>query len=70
LPRNANGIRPFGAPDYYRVSKSFLRLRQLLKGLVSLPGEPFRKHRGAFVPVFQVRLNRGLLPENRRGSLK
>jgi hypothetical protein len=57
---------PLGAPDYYRVSKSFLRLRKLLKGLVSLPGEPFRKHRGAFVPVFQVGLNRGLLPENQR----
>jgi hypothetical protein len=50
----------------YRVSKSFLRLRKLLKGLVSLPGEPFLKHRGAFVSVFQIGDNRGLLPENRR----
>jgi hypothetical protein len=57
---------PLGAPDYYRVSKSLLRLRKLLKGLVSLPGEPFRKHRGAFVPIFQIGGNRGLLPENLR----
>jgi hypothetical protein len=57
---------PLGAPNYYRVSKSFLRLRKLLKGLVSLPGEPLRKHRGAFVPVFQIGVNRGLLPENLR----
>jgi hypothetical protein len=55
-----------GSPDYFRVSKAFLRLRQLLKGLVSLPGEPFQKHRGAFVPVFQIGLNRGLVGVNRR----
>jgi hypothetical protein len=55
-----------GSPDYFRVSKAFSRLRQLLRGLVSLPGDPFRKHRGAFVPVFQVGVNRSLLPENQR----
>jgi hypothetical protein len=41
--------------------QSFLRLRQLLKGLVSLPGEPFKKHRGAFIPVFQIGTNRRVL---------
>jgi hypothetical protein len=44
-------------PDYYRASKAFLRLRQLLQGLVPLPGDPFKKQRGAFVPVFQVSLH-------------
>ena len=57
---------PLGAPDYCRVSKSFLRRRQLLNGLVSLSGEPFRPHRGAFIPVFQIGVHPGLLPENRR----
>jgi hypothetical protein len=46
-----------GSPDFFRVSKAFLRLRQLLKGLVSLPGKPFRKLRGAYIPVFQIGLD-------------
>jgi hypothetical protein len=57
---------PRGAPDYYRVGKSFLRLRKLLKGLVSLPGDPFHLQRGAFVPALQIGVNAGLLPENQR----
>jgi len=48
------------APDYYRVSKAFLRLRQLLQRLVPLPGDPFKKLRGVFVPSFQVSLHRDL----------
>jgi hypothetical protein len=63
-----SGAAPAAGINIYRVSKSFLRLRKLLKGLVSLPGEPFRKHRGAFVPVFQIGVNRGMLSENRRGA--
>lgn len=48
---------PVDAPDYERVSKAFLRLRQLLKDLVPLPGEPFRKLRGAYHPEFAARLH-------------
>ena len=42
---------------YYRVSKAFLRLRQLLRSLVPLPGQPFKKVRGAYVPVFRINLH-------------
>jgi hypothetical protein len=55
-----------GAPDYFRVSKAFSRLRQVIMGLVSLPGDPFRKHRGAYIPVFRIGVHHSLLPENQR----
>jgi hypothetical protein len=59
-----NGAIPRSArPIISGSSKAFLRLRQLLKGLVSLPGDPFRKHRGAYIPVFQIGIHRSLLPE-------
>ncbi len=63
--------------EYYRVSKAFLRLRQLLQSLAPPPGQPFKKVRGAFVPVFRIRLHPDLLagvdrdsgtPIRRRGS--
>jgi hypothetical protein len=57
---------PLGSAEYERVSRTFRRLRKLLMALVPLPGDPFRPHRGAFVPAFQIGVNRGLLPENRR----
>ena len=57
---------PLGSAEYERVSRAFRRLRKLLMALVPLPGDPFQPHRGAFVPVFQIGVNRGLLPENRR----
>jgi hypothetical protein len=57
---------PLGSAEYERVSRAFRRLRKLLMALVPLPGDPFQPHRGAFVPAFQIGVNRGLLPENRR----
>lgn len=43
--------------EYFRVSKAFLRLRHLLRSLVPLPGQPFKKVRGAYVPVFRINLH-------------
>ncbi len=51
---------PGSSPDYDRVSKAFQRLQHLLRALVPLPGKPFRKSAGAFVPLFQVRLHAAL----------
>ncbi len=47
---------PRHSPDYERVSKAFRRCQDLLRSLVPLPGKPFRKADGAFVPLFQVRI--------------
>jgi len=47
--------------DYERVSKAFHRLRNLLSQLVSLPGKPFKRSRGAFVPLFEVGIHPRLL---------
>lgn len=55
---------PLTSPTHERVSRAFRRLRALLKTLVPLPGDPFRKHRGAYVPVFQVGLHRGTMPDD------
>ena len=57
---------PLGSAEYERVSRAFRRLRKLLMALVPPPGDPFQPHRGAFVAVFQIGVNRGLLPENLR----
>ena len=51
---------PLGSLEYERVSRAFRRLRQLLQALVPLPGDPFKKLRGAFIPLFQVSLHPGL----------
>ncbi|MCX6880597.1 MAG: hypothetical protein NTW21_43345 [Verrucomicrobia bacterium] len=48
---------PLGSLEYERVSREFRRLRQLLQSLVPLPGDPFKKLRGAFIPLFQVSLH-------------
>jgi hypothetical protein len=48
---------PSGRPDYPRVSKSFQRLQDLLRTLVPLPGKPFRRTRGVFTPIFEIRLH-------------
>lgn len=55
---------PVDAPDYERVSKAFRRLRGLLQALVPLPGDPFKKERGAYLPVFAARLSPGLVPDD------
>ena len=52
---------PLASPDYERVSKAFQRLQTLLRTLVPLPGRPFRKSDGAFVPLFQIRIYPKLL---------
>ncbi len=54
---------PSSSPDYERVSKAFRRLQRLLRGLVPLPGKPFRRSDGAFVPLFQVRIHAKLLTD-------
>ena len=51
---------PLGSLEYERVSRAFRRLRQLLQALVPLPGDPFKKLCGAFIPLFQVSLHPGL----------
>jgi hypothetical protein len=51
---------PISSPDYDRVAKSFNRLQALLRALVPLPGKPFQKSGGAFVPVFQTRIHPNL----------
>ena len=48
---------PKNSPDYDRVSKAFQRLQNLLCSLVPLPGKPFRKSAGAFIPIFQVQIH-------------
>jgi hypothetical protein len=55
--RNPHG----SSPDYDRVSKAFQRLQNLLRTLVPLPGKPFQKSAGAFVPIFQIRIHPKLL---------
>jgi hypothetical protein len=51
---------PLSSPDYDRVSKAFQRLRTLLRAMVPLPGKPFKKSSGAFVPIFQIRIHANL----------
>jgi hypothetical protein len=57
---------PLSSPDHERIGRAFRRLRALLQALVPLPGNPFRKHRGAYIPVFQIGIHRSLLPEIQR----
>jgi hypothetical protein len=57
---------PLGSAEYEQVSRAFRCLRKLLTALVPLPGDPFQPHRGAFVPVFQIGICLGLLPESQR----
>lgn len=52
---------PGYSADYERVCKAFQRLQTLLRTLVPLPGKPFRKSSGAFVPLFQIRIHPKLL---------
>ena len=47
---------PKESVDYQRISRSFRRLQKLLATLVPLPGKPFRKSGGAFIPMFQARI--------------
>ncbi len=54
---------PKVSPDYDRVSKAFKRLDHTLCSLVPIPGEPFRRVGGAYLPVFQIRLNATLTPQ-------
>jgi len=54
---------PKSSPDYGRTCKAFQRLQQLLCALVPLPGKPFRRSRGGYVPLFQIRLNATLAPQ-------
>jgi hypothetical protein len=51
---------PKSSPDYGRTCKAFQRLQQLLRALVPLPGKPFRRQGGAYVPLFQVMIHRDL----------
>jgi hypothetical protein len=44
-----------------RVPEAFHRLRALLSQFVPLPGKPFKRSRGAFVPLFEVAVHPGLL---------
>jgi hypothetical protein len=48
---------PGSSADYERVSKAFQRLQALVQALVPLPGKPFKKSGGAFVPLFQARIH-------------
>jgi hypothetical protein len=52
---------PSDAADHESVRKNFHRLEELLRALVPLPGKPFQRLRGAFIPVFQVSLHPDLL---------
>jgi hypothetical protein len=52
---------PGSSADYDRVCKAFQRLQTLLRTLVPLPGKPYRKSAGAFVPLFQVLIHPKLL---------
>lgn len=56
---------PSSSPDYERVSKAYQRLQTLLRVLVPLPGKPFKKSGGAFVPIFQARIH----PKLRDGGM-
>ena len=44
--------------SHERVSRAFHRLRSLLKGLVPIPGDPFKRQSGAWVPAFEITLHR------------
>ena len=48
---------PSDAPTHESVRKNFKRLDELLRSLVPLPGKPFRRFHGTFIPVFQVSLH-------------
>ncbi len=64
---------PLGSPEYERVSRAFRRLRELLQALVPLPGDPFKKLRRAFIPLFQVSLHPDLqagVTERRLSDIK
>ena len=50
--------RPAGQP---KVRAVIQRLQVLLRTLVPLPGKPFRKSAGAYVPLFQIRIHPKLL---------
>ena len=52
-----------GERDYGRTCKPFQRLQQLLCAHVPLPGKPFRRSRGGYVPLFQISLNATLVPQ-------
>jgi hypothetical protein len=53
--RRTNGRNPpLSSPDHERIGRALRCLRALLQALVPLPGSPFRKHRGAYLPVFQI----------------
>jgi hypothetical protein len=53
MPPTVNGeIHRFYAIEYQRVSR-IRRLRKLLQALVSVPGDPIKMMRGAFIPKFQ-----------------
>jgi len=54
---------PKSSPDYGRTCKAFQRLQQLLCALVPLPGKPFRRQGGAYMPLVHVRLNATLVPQ-------
>jgi hypothetical protein len=49
-----------GGPTY-RCCEAFRRLRALLSQLVPLPGKPFKRSRGAFVPLFEVGIHPRLM---------
>ena len=46
--------------DYDKTVKAFQRLRDLLGERVALPGNPFLKSGGDYIPVFRVKLGRSL----------
>ena len=51
---------PSDDAEHDKVRTQFRRLGRLLTDLVPLPGKPFRRHRGRFLPVFQVALHADL----------
>ena len=55
---------PGSSPDYDRVTKAFQRLQTFLRSLVPLPGKPFKKSAGAFVPIFQIQIHPKLLGDS------
>jgi hypothetical protein len=60
---------PISSPDYDRVSKSFHRLQALLRALVPIPDRPFCKARGAFLPLFNVKISNQLKDHREYGRL-
>lgn len=48
---------PSGHQHHDRDTKSFQRLRDLLRSLIPIPGKPFRRESGAYVPNFTIRLH-------------